>query len=500
MRCGHPTRRFLIKSAAKAATLTWAQFGLSTAARSYDLPQGSFQDLRTSLDGAVILPGDPVYNSARRPVSYNPQSNHYPVAIIYCESDSDVLRSIEFASKQGLPLAARSGGCDILGRSSCDGGVVIDLSILNATLAVDRTRTVTVGAGASAGQVTGGLAAQGMVVPLGCDPMVGVGGLTLGGGLGWLLGKYGAACDSLIAADVATANGDIVRASVDDNPDLLWALKGGGGNFGIVTSMDFQCFEVGPVIGGYIVYPISAAREFLYAYPDLMASAPRELMVELASIDTARGPVVVAMTCFSGDDKFAETVLEPFLTFGAPLANDIGVRDYQNVGTPSDEMIRNFPPPEVEPRITDLTRDSLNYWRGCNLQEVTETDANNIADAIESAPPGATFGLGHFMKGASVDISPEKTAMPRRPGSMCAYYSASWSYDDESDNRIAWVDQATTALSQYSNAPTYINYLSSEKEDDIQASYGENYSRLSKVKSIWDPENIFSQNRNIRPG
>ncbi|WP_323761511.1 FAD-binding oxidoreductase [Maricaulis sp.] len=489
----------LIAGGAAAASLTWERFGLSEAANRYGLTQDVIVALRAQLDGQIVLPSDPSFEVARRTASFNPLTDFRPAIIIYCESLADIARGIEFARTQGLPLAARSGGCDILGRSSCDRGVVIDLSVLNdVTMNLAKSRAM-IGAGATAGLVNSDLASHGLAVPLGCDPMVGVGGLTLGGGLGWLLGKHGTASDNMESATLVSANGDIIETSRENNPDLFWGLNGGGGNFGIVAGMTFRTAELGRVVGGYLVYSIDTATDFLLAYPSLMAQAPRELMVELASINTARGPVLVAMTCFSGPEDEAEAALAPFRATGNPVADDIGVRDYRSVGNPSAQMLAAFPAPRDEAVPGSGEADSFNHWRGCNLLEINQAAANSLVDAMRSAPPGASIGLGHFIKGAALEVTDMETAMPRYRGSICAYCSASWRYAAQSAERIAWVDQARAALAAQSRSPTYVNYLDLEDQASVQATYGANYARLSRIKSRWDPDNIFNNNRNIRP-
>ncbi len=494
-----PTRRALLAAGiGTIAAGTWQRYRRSEAANAYGLAQAELSRFRAALDGDVILPADTAYETARRTASYNPLTSFRPAAIVYCESARDVARCIEFARANELPLSTRSGGCDILGQSSCDRGIVADLSLINGVGINHANRRATIGAGARAGLVNADLGAAGLAIPLGCDPVVGVGGLTLGGGLGWLLGKHGTASDNMVSARLVTADGEIVDASRDDNPDLFWALNGGGGNFGIVTAISFRTQAFRQVIGGYIVYAMDHAADFLMAYPALMQAAPRELMVELAIIGTVQGPVLVAMTCFPGSAEDAAAALQPFFDIVPPVADDIGLRDYPSVGTPSADMIARFPAPPVETPAGAGEIDNFNHWRGCNLTQIDAVSAATIVAAMRNAPPGGTFGLGHFMKGAALEASAGHTAMPRHAGSMCAYFSASWRHAGQAAAHMAWVDQANEALGARSDTPTYVNYLASNAETDIRSTYGENYERLRAIKSRWDPENIFRNNRNIR--
>jgi FAD/FMN-containing dehydrogenase len=234
------------------------------------------------------------------------------------------------------------------------------------------------------------------------------------------------------------------------------------------------------------------------AYPELIRAAPRELMVELAIIDTANGPVLVAMTCFSGSPADADAALRPFREIVPPVADDIGLRDYPSVGTPSTDMIARFPAPPDDTPAGAGEIDNFNHWRGCNVTEIDAAAAARIVDAMRNAPPGASFGLGHAMKGAALESGPADTALPRQAGSLCAYFSASWRHAGQPAAHMAWVDTANNALAARSTTPTYVNYLASNAEADISATYGANYNRLRTIKARWDPENLFRNNRNIR--
>nr|WP_281721439.1 FAD-binding protein [Nitrosomonas nitrosa] len=494
------TRRSLLLAVAASGAVGFSAYRSTIAARRSDVRYVSLEQLRETLDGDLVLPIDPSYEASRRPLSFNPSTDRRPVAIAYCVNSDDVMRALDFASGADLPVSVRSGGCDVMGRSVCEDGLVIDISLINHVASTANERTVMIGAGATAGLINADLAQSGEMVPLGCDPMVGVGGLTLGGGLGWVLGRHGAACDNLISAQVVTASGQVVLASDAVNPDLFWALKGGGGNFGIVTEMEFRTHDLLSVIGGYIVFPSEQASDFLQAYPGLMARAPRELMVELALIHTARGVMLVAMTCYCGSPQSAERALAPFRGFGVPLADDVGAREYRFVGDPAPQMIELFPaptPPEVSPESGPP--DSFNHWRGCNLTEISQSAADGIVSAMADAPLGASFGLGHFMHGASVEISADRSSLPRHPGSISVYASAAWAYHEEAETSMHWVNSAIDVLASDTSIPTYINYLAPAGPDEVAAAYGVAHLRLSTLKSAWDPENNFRHNNNILP-
>src|SRR5215831_7912188 len=270
--------------------------------------------LRESIAGSVILPNDAEYDSARRVFSFNPRTDKHPQMIVRCGAPEDAAKAVSYARERGLDVAVRSGGHDLLGASVCD-GMVIDLSRMKAMRLNRETGTVRVEAGVRAGELNSATQADGLAVPLGCHPAVGVAGLTLGGGLGWLIGKYGATCDHLLGADVVMADGKVLHASASDNPELFWALRGGGGNFGIVTALEYQAHQVDQVTGGVIAYRTPLDR-FLRFYSGFMNDAPPELAVEL-NIILNSPPTIVAMVCWSGALEGAR-VLRALRAFGPP--------------------------------------------------------------------------------------------------------------------------------------------------------------------------------------
>jgi len=250
---------------------------------------GAVARLRSSITGEVITPDDPRYEDARRVshFNFNPTTDRFPSLIVFCASAEDVMRALEFARTHALEIAVRSGGNDVLGESVSQGGLVIDLSRLNA-ITIDPTRRVAMcGSGARAQDVNVATQAHGLAVPLGCHPAIGVGGLTLGGGLGWLLGKYGATCDNLLAAEIVTADGQMLSVDTNDNPELFWAVRGGGGNFGIATNFVYRAHPVGRVLGGYLAYDGERSSEFLRFYPRRHGPGPRR----------ARGRAQVVLDC-----------------------------------------------------------------------------------------------------------------------------------------------------------------------------------------------------------
>jgi FAD/FMN-containing dehydrogenase len=284
---------------------------------------------RSTFKGSIIVPGDADYDRARAIASVNPRTDKRPRLIARCLNTDDVERTIGFARAQSLEMAVRAGGHDLLGASVCDGGIVIDLSRMKSIVVDREHRTARVEAGVRSGDLNAATSPYGLAAVLGCHPAVGVAGLTLGGGLGWFLGRFGAACDNLLAADVITADGKLRRASADQHADLFWALRGGGGNFGIVTALEYQLHPVDRVLGGLIAFRGDTAS-FLRFYRDFMKGAPDALAAEM-SIVMLDQPTILCTVCWSGEPTEGEHVLRPLRAFGPPVADAIGSVSYAHL-------------------------------------------------------------------------------------------------------------------------------------------------------------------------
>ena len=288
-------RRFLGEASLIASTLVLSPLlGRGSGALDSEHP---FAELEVELDGDLLLPSNSRYDELRRVASFNPLTDKRPAAIARCASEGDVARSVVFAKERGLEIAVRSGGHDILGASVCDGGLMIDLSPMKATQVDPRARILRCGPGLRAGEVDRATQPFGLAAPLGCNPVVGISGLTLGGGIGWFAGKHGATCDSLIRARIVGADGQIRRASRDENPDLFWALQGGGGNFGIASSLEYRLHPVTQVLGGLLAYPIGRLHDVLRVYRDLLADSPDELTVEISIQNLAEPMIMAVVSC-----------------------------------------------------------------------------------------------------------------------------------------------------------------------------------------------------------
>jgi FAD/FMN-containing dehydrogenase len=409
---------------------------------------------------------------------------------------------VEFAQTHGLEVAVRGGGHDVLGKSVCEGGMVIDLSSMKRMETDPFKRLVRAQAGLRSGELNAATHPSGLAVPLGCNPVVGIAGLTLGGGVGWLAGTCGATCDNLIAAEIVTADARTVWATTEQHPELFWGLHGGGGNFGIVTELVYRLAPVDRVLGGLIVYRVAQLAEFLRFYRDFMAAAPDELTVELSIVPLSQ-PVVFAMVCYSGAPEVGERVVKPLRSFGPPVADGLRVLPYPELA--------ERPPMSFLWRLLGMSgfitmaarqirgKPEANIWKGGCLSSLSDAAIELLTRCIVDAPPSWSLGLGHYMHGALCRVSDTATPMLRKQESLTYFFSADWRDPSEAKATMAWVERSWTAMQPVSDRGTYINYLSVESEEAVRESYGAHYGRLLTVKQQYDPTNFFHLNRNIPP-
>ena len=447
-------------------------------------PRSDFEALRASIKGSLILPVDGGYDRARRVWSFNPHTDARPAAIVRCADANDVVKSVTFAREQSLELAVRGGGHDILGASTCEGGLVVDLSAMKRIDIDPSRRHAHVGPGVLSGELKAAAVPFDVAPVLGCNPSVGVGGLTLGGGIGWFLGTHGAACDNLVSAAIVTADGALLRASADSNADLYWAIRGGGGNFGVATQLELQLHPVGNVVGGVVAFRPKDIRPFLRLYRSYMKAAPDALTVEL-SIFADPDPTIWAMVCWSGEPKSGLRVLEPLRRIESPVADTVEV-------VPWARFLAHMPQ-------RTMLQTPNTYWRGGSLSELSDTAIDKFASSIERAPAGWQLGIGHYMHGRICQVPPAATPFRRTVGQSTNFISSSWGDPADADAHMRWVDSTWEELHRVSQTGTYVNYLSESSEAAVRASYGDHYARLATIKHRYDPDNVFHRNRNIRP-
>jgi FAD/FMN-containing dehydrogenase len=454
-----------------------------------------FVQFRNKFKGTVILPGDADYDRARAPASFNPRTDKHPRFIARCMTADDIVTALEFAHTQSLEVAVRSGGHDALGASVCEGGIVIDLSQMKSIVIDREHRTARVEPGARASDLNTATSPHGLAAVLGCHPAVGVAGLTLGGGLGWLLGRFGAACDNLVSANVISADGKLRQASAGENADLFWALRGGGGNFGIVTSLEYQLHPVDQVLGGLIAFRGDVAS-FLRFYRDFMNAAPDALAAEM-SIVVVEQPTILCRVCWSGDRTEGDRVLRPLREFGPPVADAIGSVSYAHLtDRPGPEFsARVFGPPPAVASPAGMTYD---YWKGGSLKELQDHAIEQIASVIANSSRGMSIGIGHHMHGQICRVPDGATPLTRTSGQFTYFLDANWRNPARAEAVMAWVDDSWSAMQLFSSG-AYVNYLSSDSEMSVQDTYRGNNQRLVALKRKYDPTNVFHLNRNIRP-
>jgi FAD/FMN-containing dehydrogenase len=443
--------------------------------------------------GVLIGPGDREYDSARR--VWNGMVDRRPALIARCAHRDDVVTSVRFAREHGLALAVRSGGHNVAGSAVCDAGVVVDLSAQRAVEVDSVTRTARVSPGALLGDVDRATQAFGLATPTGNVSLTGVTGLTLGGGLGWIARKHGPACDNLLGAEVVTADGERVTASAEENPDLLWGLRGGGGNFGIVTALEYRLHPLGPqVLAGGVVHAFADAPEVLRFFADFTATAPDELSV---TASTFRAPpgfpvapeldgelVTVLAVCYAGDLAMGERVLRPLRSFGRPLADLVAPMPYTALQSGSDA---SYP------------SGRRNYWKSHFVGEVSDAA---IAKVIEHAPrmtsPLSSFYFQH-LGGAIGRAGPDVAAFSHREAAYEFTILTVWEDPDEDAEHIAWARELFSAMAPYAHG-VYVNNLGTEGAERVKAAYAPaTYERLVALKRAYDPDNVFHLNQNVAP-
>lgn len=449
------------------------------------LHPATLQDFKAHLHGELIRPNDSGYDASRK--VWNGLIDTYPAMIAYCADVADVVTAVQFARHYCLLVAVRGGGHSLSGNSVCDGGMVIDLSRMKGIQINPEQQTVWAQAGLTLGEFVQATQAYGLSTTTGTVGGTGLAGMTLGGGLGWLMGKYGLTIDNLLAVDLVTANGQVLRASAAAHPDLFWGVRGGGGNFGIVTAFKFQLHPVGPVLAGKVVYPIAQAREVLRFYREYTRSAPDELTA-YASFSTTPGgvPVIAISLCYCGSIEEGERLVEPVRRFGTPIADLIRPRSFlkmltqADLGTPAGRFYD-----EKASTLSDLSDTAIESLVACGTA---------------CTSPWSQILIQH-VHGAATRVGPAETAFALREESYVICILAAWDDSDASqmDQHIEWTCACWRALEPFGSSGVYVNFLGNEGEGRVRASYGVNYERLVALKNKYDPTNFFACNQNIKP-
>jgi FAD/FMN-containing dehydrogenase len=451
-----------------------------------------FQSFRSGLQGDVLVPDSAGYDAAR--ALWNGMIDRRPGAIARCASGADVVRCVNLARDHGLLVSVRGGGHNIAGKGSCDGGLVIDLSRMSSVHVDPSRRTARVGAGATLGDFDAAAQAHGLATPLGINSTTGLGGLTLGGGFGWLTRKLGLTIDNLLSAEVVTADGMVRTASEKQEPDLFWGLRGGGGNFGVVTSFEFRLHPVGPeLLSGPIVHPFDDAPSVLRQWRDLAAAAPDErscwVVIRKAPPLPFLPPtwhgreVVILAAVWAGDPAVAEKGLSPVRQIGKPIADGVALHPYVGFQKAFDPL---------------LAPGARNYWKSHNFKSLPDAFFDTLLGFVAKLPSDQTeVFLGH-LGGAANRVAATATAYPHRDTEFIMNIHGRWERAAEDARCIGWARQLHDAVAPFANGSVYSNFVS-EGDDNAKAVYGPNYARLAQLKREVDPHNLFRLNQNIAP-
>lgn len=443
--------------------------------------------LAARFKGQVLQPADTGYEEARK--VHNGLVDKRPALIVRCQGVADVVAALDLSRKLGLEIAVRGGGHNVAGRATIDGGVMIDLSLMKSVVVDARGQTVRAQGGATWADLNPATQAHNLAVTGGVVSATGIGGLTLGGGIGWLMGKYGLALDNLRTVELVTADGRVLQVDKQSDPDLFWALRGGGGNFGIATSFDFDLHAVGPtVVGGPIIHPIARARDTLKFFRDATRSLADEQILFAAlthAPDGSGAPVAAMVTCHCGPPAEAERAVQSLKQFGTPMVDGVGPVAYEQLNTALDA---SFP------------KGALSYWKSNFLTELSDAAIETIIDCFARCPtPMGQFLIEH-LHGAVARVGVSETAFPHRKEGYNFLILAQWTNHTDTSACIEWARETAKLMQPFFAAGRYVNYLDDDETGDpVAAAYGPNYRRLQQVKAKHDPTNIFRMNQNIRP-
>ncbi|MFD5408786.1 FAD-binding oxidoreductase [Streptomyces nojiriensis] len=452
----------------------------------------SIDQLRERVRGAVVTPDDESYDEARK--VHNAMIDRRPAAVVHCANAGDVMAAVDFARENGLDLAVRGGGHSVPGFGTCDGGVVADLSGMRGVRVDAAGRTARAEGGATWGDFNAATYAFGLATTGGIISTTGIGGLTLGGGIGYLARGLGLSCDNLISADVVTADGRLVVASEEENADLFWALRGGGGNFGAVTSFEFRLSPVKDIYGGPMLFELADAPTVLRSFADHIADAPEELggfpafqiapPLPFIPEDRHGDTFALIVACWSGPLDEGERALRAFHDFAPVVAEHVGPMPYPALNSAFDALV----PPGLQ-----------HYWKANFVTELTD----DVIDAHLRHAPGlpAVNSTVHIypINGACHRVAPDATAFAYRDASFATVIAGMWPDPADNESATAWVRDYYEATAPHSEEGGYINFMADDDQDRIRTNYKGNYDRLVAVKRAYDPGNLFHLNQNIRP-
>ncbi|MBV7438764.1 FAD-binding oxidoreductase [Aeromonas sp. sif2416] len=457
------------------------------------LRNANIDEFKAHFRGEVLLAADADYDEVRQ--IWNAMIDRKPALIARCTSPEDVVQAVELARKHDLLVSIRGGGHNIAGNAVCDGGLMIDLSLMKSVQVDPATRRASVEPGCTLADVDAAVQAHGLATPLGINSTTGVAGLTLGGGFGWLSRKFGMTIDNLLSAEVITADGRQLHASATENADLFWGLRGGGGNFGVVTRFEFQLHPVGPdVLSGLIVFAFDKAKLVLTRFARFTETMPDELSVWMVTRkapplpflpEDVHGKEMVALAlCYAGDPKEGERLIEPLRGFGTVLGEHIGVQPYVAWQQAFDPL---------------LSKGARNYWKSHNFSQLSDGAIDAIIEYAGKLPsPQCEIFIG-TIGGQTARVAPEAMAYSSRDANYVMNVHGRWESAGEDERCIAWAREFFTKSQPFASSGAYINFLTQDETDRIAFAYGATYDRLVEIKKKYDPTNLFRMNQNIKP-
>jgi FAD/FMN-containing dehydrogenase len=451
------------------------------------------KELRSKVRGEVLSAGDAGFDTAR--TIWNAMIDRKPRLIVRCAGVADVTRSIAFARDQGLPVCVKGGGHNIAGNAVCDDGLMIDFSAMKSVRVNPDARRAYVEPGALLSDFDDEAQAYGLATPLGINSTTGVAGLTLGGGFGWLTRKYGMSIDNLMSADVITAEGKRLRADAEENPDLFWAIRGGGGNFGVVTRFEFQLHPVGPeLLSGLIVFPFEQARTLLAKYREFVDQIPEDLNVWVVLREAPPLPflpaevhgkkVVIFPFLYAGDAQAGMRAIEPLRSFGQAYGEHSAPQPYTAWQQAFDPL---------------LVPGARNYWKSHNFSALADGAIDSVIEYAGRLPSPQCEIFIALVSGQANRVAKDATAYAHRDAKFVLNVHSRWENAEEDGRCVSWAREFFNAAAPYATGGVYVNFMTQDEADRIPAAYGPNYDRLVQLKRRYDPTNLFRLNQNIKP-
>ena len=455
--------------------------------------QNGIDEFKSRFGGEIVAPADANYNEVRQ--VWNAMIDRRPAVIARCRSTDDVVQAVNFARASNLPVSVRGCGHNIAGNAVCDAGFVIDLSLMKGVNVDTKTRRAKVEPGCTLGDFDAAAQAHGLATPTGINSTTGIAGLTLGGGFGWLSRKHGMTVDNLVSADVVTADGRFIRASETENADLFWGLRGGGGNFGIVTSFEFKLHPVGPdVLSGLIVFPFDQAKSVLKKYSKFTESMPDDLSVWMVTRQAPPLPflpqevhgkeVIVLALCYFGEPATGEKLIAPLRTFGTTVGEHVGVQPYAAWQQAFDPL---------------LTPGARNYWKSHNFAKLTDGVLDTVIEYAGKLPSPQCEIFIAAIGAQTTRVKPDAMAYSSRDANYVMNVHSRWATASEDERCIGWAREFFDRSKPFASGGAYVNFMTQDEADRVAFAYGGTYDRLVEIKQRYDPTNFFRMNQNIAP-